>query len=333
MNTSPAGLHAVDIGKSGDAHFDGERRIHMLAYELWSSQCEGASFPSADAVLNHPQCDFADNALLISFSGFDDKKAQLVSAGKLISEELTCPMAVSDIPRRSIISRISDHYLEAVANGVPIGFEAEFDDREKRHIFYRAIALPCASKGKDVDTVLGFISFRVGAPDSSEGKEGSSSAPVPEGDSPALEKGPKASGSNPTANTQVSDVKRKIAMSFQEKLDEILEIDGALAAALVDMDSGMALATSGNPKGLDLEVAAAGNTNVVKAKQDTMANLGLKEEIEDILITLGTQIHMIRPVTSESGKGLFIYVALDKKKANLAMARHKLRTIEKGLEV
>lgn len=122
-------------------------------------------------------------------------------------------------------------------------------------------------------------------------------------------------------------------MSFQEKLDEILEIDGALAAALVDMDSGMALATSGNPKGLDLEVAAAGNTNVVKAKQDTMANLGLKEEIEDILITLGTQIHMIRPVTSESGKGLFIYVALDKKKANLAMARHKLRTIEKGLEV
>ncbi|TIX49306.1 hypothetical protein E5222_15775 [Alteraurantiacibacter aquimixticola] len=122
-------------------------------------------------------------------------------------------------------------------------------------------------------------------------------------------------------------------MSYQDKLDEIMEIDGAIATALVDMDSGMALATSGNPKGLDLEVAAAGNTNVMKAKMNTMADLGLKENIEDILITLDSQIHMIRPATSESGKGLFIYVALDKKKANLAMARHKLRIVEKGIEI
>ena len=122
-------------------------------------------------------------------------------------------------------------------------------------------------------------------------------------------------------------------MSYQEKLDEIMEIDGAVGVALVDAASGMALATSGSPKGLDLEVAAAGNTNVLKAKTSTMESLGLSESIEDILITLDSQIHMIRPATSESGKGLFIYVALDKKKANLAMARHKLRTIEKGIEI
>jgi hypothetical protein len=123
-------------------------------------------------------------------------------------------------------------------------------------------------------------------------------------------------------------------MSYKEKLAECMTIDGALAVALVDLSSGMALATEqGSAKGLNLEVAAAGNTNVVRAKYETMKNLGIKEDIEDILITLGSQIHMIRPATSETGKGLFIYLALDKSKANLAMARHKLRVIEKGLEV
>ncbi|MBA4044343.1 MAG: hypothetical protein C0471_08005 [Erythrobacter sp.] len=123
-------------------------------------------------------------------------------------------------------------------------------------------------------------------------------------------------------------------MSYKEKLAECMTIDGALAVALVDVASGMALATEqSSAKGPNLEVAAAGNTNVLRAKYETMKNLGIKEGIEDILITLESQIHMIRPATSESGKGLFIYLALDKTKANLAMARHKLRIIEKGLEI
>ncbi|MEU5807934.1 MULTISPECIES: hypothetical protein [unclassified Streptomyces] len=110
-------------------------------------------------------------------------------------------------------------------------------------------------------------------------------------------------------------------------------IDGALGAALVDYDSGMALGTIGGGKDLDLSVAAAGNTDVVRAKVRTMDMLGLKEEIEDILITLGSQYHLIRLLKGRGSKGFFLYLALDRGRANLAMARHQLKKIENELEV
>ena len=109
-------------------------------------------------------------------------------------------------------------------------------------------------------------------------------------------------------------------------------IEGAIGAALVDYNSGMALATLDGPGGLDLNVAAAGNTDVVRAKMRTMASLQLDDTIEDILITLGTQYHLIRPLTRSHGS-LFLYLALDKARANLAMARHQLTRIEADLEV
>ncbi|QHY95926.1 hypothetical protein SSPS47_12435 [Streptomyces sp. S4.7] len=110
-------------------------------------------------------------------------------------------------------------------------------------------------------------------------------------------------------------------------------IEGAVGAALVDYTSGMALGTVGGGKELDLTVAAAGNTDVVRAKVRTMEMLGLKDEIEDILITLGSQYHLIRLLKGRGNTGLFLYLALDKQRANLAMARHQLKKIENELEV
>jgi hypothetical protein len=102
-------------------------------------------------------------------------------------------------------------------------------------------------------------------------------------------------------------------------LGEVMGIDGAIACALVDANSGMMLGGAGS--GFDLEIAAAGNTEVVRAKLKTMQALGLKEKIEDILITLGSQYHIITLLGEKPG--LFLYTALDKNKANLAMARRK----------
>lgn len=116
--------------------------------------------------------------------------------------------------------------------------------------------------------------------------------------------------------------------NLAQSLDELMQIDGAIAVAVVDSNSGMVLGKAGGG-GLDLDVAGAGNTEVVRAKMKTMKSLGLKDNIEDILITLGKQYHIIRPMTERPG--VFVYLVLDKAKASLALARIKTAEIESSL--
>jgi hypothetical protein len=116
--------------------------------------------------------------------------------------------------------------------------------------------------------------------------------------------------------------------TIKQTLDDLLTMDGAMCAAIVDSGSGMMLGAAGT--GVDLEVAAAGNTEVVRAKLKTMRSLGLNDVIEDILITLGKQYHLIRPLARK--EGVFIYFVLDKAKSNLALSRRKLADVEKDLQ-
>jgi hypothetical protein len=115
--------------------------------------------------------------------------------------------------------------------------------------------------------------------------------------------------------------------TVNDSLKELLRVDGALSAALVDSNSGMMLGGIGT--GIDLELAAAGNTEVVRSKLKTMKILGLNDAIEDILITLGKQYHIIRPVQAKTG--IFIYLVLDRAKGNLAMARRACQDAEHAL--
>lgn len=115
-------------------------------------------------------------------------------------------------------------------------------------------------------------------------------------------------------------------MDIAAALGKVMKLDGVLGAALVDYDSGMCLGTAGSP-GFDLEVAAAANAEVVRAKKGARDRLGLPDKIEDILITLTSQYHLIRMV----GTTMFLYVALDRAKSNLALARKDLVAAEKSL--
>jgi hypothetical protein len=117
----------------------------------------------------------------------------------------------------------------------------------------------------------------------------------------------------------------------KEVLNKLMEIEGIIGACIVDSNSGMMLGSIGGGAMLNLELAAAGNTEVVRSKRKTMKSLNLNDPIEDILISLGRQYHLLRPLTSNDA--LFIYVALDRQRANLALARHHLAAAEKDLVV
>jgi hypothetical protein len=118
--------------------------------------------------------------------------------------------------------------------------------------------------------------------------------------------------------------------NIKQSLDELLTADGAMCAALVDSNSGMMLGSAGN--GIDMEVGAAGNTEVVRSKLKTMRSLGLNDTIDDILITLGKQYHLIRPI-KKGNNSLFFYLVIDRKRGNLALARMHLTKIEGELTV
>jgi hypothetical protein len=117
-------------------------------------------------------------------------------------------------------------------------------------------------------------------------------------------------------------------MNIDSSLDMAANIKGAFAVAVVDYDSGMTLGSRGGSPEFDLDVAAPGNSDVVRTKLDVMAKLGLREAIEDILITLDTQYHLIRIIRGGGDEKLFFYLALNRAQANLAMARRDLRVIE-----
>lgn len=114
----------------------------------------------------------------------------------------------------------------------------------------------------------------------------------------------------------------------QVDLSNLTDINGFIGACLVDSETGLMMASEGGGK-MDLEAASAANTEVVKAKLSAIDMLGLDDNIDDILITLGKQFHLIRPL--EKTPTVFMYVALDKKSANLGMARVQVKQVEKSV--
>ena len=119
-------------------------------------------------------------------------------------------------------------------------------------------------------------------------------------------------------------------MNAKEVLPKFLEIDGCIGSCLVDSNSGMMLGASGGGN-FNFEIAAAGNTEVMRAKRKTIKALNLTDSVEDILISLGKQYHLLRPLSSNDS--LFIYLVLDRNRANLGMARYMLSQLEKTLTV
>ncbi|CAN5514976.1 hypothetical protein BH09ACT4_BH09ACT4_16550 [soil metagenome] len=114
-----------------------------------------------------------------------------------------------------------------------------------------------------------------------------------------------------------------------ESLESLLELPGARAAALVDSSTGMVLGHAGSDVGL--EISAAANTELVRAQLKSLVNLGQADTIDDILITLSTQYDIIRPLAANPS--IFLYLAMDKNKSSMALARYKVAECETQLEL
>lgn len=169
-----------------------------------------------------------------------------------------------------------------------------------------------------------------------EADEGRAASAGPRGAAPA-EPAPARPPAEPTAGLAPADRETScqgtrdiVTMNnISECLSRLQSIDGFVGACLVDSESGMTLGIIGGGGALNLDVAAASNTEVVRAKRKAMKALNLRDDIEDILITLGKQYHLIRPLRARPA--MFIYLVVDRSRANLAMARMTLNESERKL--
>lgn len=109
-----------------------------------------------------------------------------------------------------------------------------------------------------------------------------------------------------------------MADKYTETFEKIqAEVPGFIAIALVDLETGMTMAARSTRTDFDLAVAGAFNSELVKQKQKTMKALNLKSTLEDILLTLTDQLHIIKFVTPKT----FVYMAADRAQTNLAVVR------------
>lgn len=118
-------------------------------------------------------------------------------------------------------------------------------------------------------------------------------------------------------------------MNLQKLVNGLLTLDGAIAAAIVDFESGMLLAHGNQQNNFDLEVVAARGSDVIRAKKKTIKMLQMNDEIHDILITLDTQYHLMCPCKSR--ENMFLYLAIDRKTANLSLSRRAMFNAEKQI--
>jgi hypothetical protein len=139
-----------------------ERRLHVRAYNYWVSLLEGRDFPSIEDLEPGDVSDFSGHSVLLDFTCGRDNPA-IPYIGAEIREE--CGLdddirAIADVPSRSLLSRLTDHYLQIIANRAPIGFEAEFANPRGDTIGYRGILMPFSSDGDTIDFIYGVINWK-----------------------------------------------------------------------------------------------------------------------------------------------------------------------------
>jgi hypothetical protein len=161
------GVAEID-GHAGDVdgpHLDigtDERRMHVRAYNHWVSLLRGRAYPAIDNLDPANIADFGPHSVLLDFSdGVENPAVPFV--GRALREECSIDSTIthiSQVPSRSLLSRLTDHYLQIIANRAPIGFEAEFVNARGHNTLYRGILMPFSSHEDSIDFIYGVINWK-----------------------------------------------------------------------------------------------------------------------------------------------------------------------------
>ena len=139
-----------------------ERRMHVRAYNYWVSLLNGRSYPSIQDVDPHTIEDFGPHSVLLDFSR-NPEDPEISFLGRALRVECDLDQAIrriSEVPQRSLLSRLTDHFLQIIANRSPIGFEAEFVSQRGHNTLYRGILMPLSSDGETIDFIYGVINWK-----------------------------------------------------------------------------------------------------------------------------------------------------------------------------
>ena len=136
--------------------------MHVRAYNHWVALLEGRDFPSIEDLEPSDVQDFSAHSVLLDFTCGGDNPA-IPFIGATIRDE--CGLdddmrTIADVPSRSLLSRLTDHYMQIIANRAPVGFEAEFDNPRGETICYRGILMPFSSDGETIDFIYGVINWK-----------------------------------------------------------------------------------------------------------------------------------------------------------------------------
>ncbi len=139
-----------------------ERRLHVQAYNYWSSLLGDKNYPSIRDIDLDALPDFKTQSILLNFkNGEDNPSIEYVGAALAdqcgISRTIS---SISEVPFPSILSHIGNHYMQIIASEAPVGFEAEFANSDKKKILYRSILLPLSSDGETIDYICGVINWK-----------------------------------------------------------------------------------------------------------------------------------------------------------------------------
>lgn len=155
-----------------------ERRLTYRAYSYWEEVAGSRKMPAWEDFSGEGFAEFRDRAFLIEFDEDDYLEARFGFVGADIEAEsgkVAPGSSIREVPQDSLLSRLADYYLQAIAHEAPVGFEAEYERRDGAAVLYRGILLPMAPEDGKVDRLVGMLSWKVVPADAATAPE-----PAPE---------------------------------------------------------------------------------------------------------------------------------------------------------